>query len=115
MSPADLRAFRNELLTLANRAEEVRTELSTEERQSATRDRSLIDPYRPAEIHNAAAGEVVTSQLRQIEAGIEREALDAIDRIDQGTFGLCVKCGKPIPKGRLEAIPYAKTCVKCAG
>jgi DnaK suppressor protein len=114
MSPAELREFRNELLTLANRAEEVRSELITEERQSAP-DGSLVDPYRPAELHNQAAGEVVTTQLRQLEAGVERDALEAIDRIDNGTFGKCVRCGNAIPKGRLEAIPYAKTCMKCAG
>jgi RNA polymerase-binding transcription factor DksA len=114
MSPAELRAFRNELLALANRAEEVRSELSTEE-SAAIRDGSLVEPYRPAEMHNQAAGEVVTSQLRELEAGVERDAMEAIERIDKGTFGKCLRCGQAIPKGRLQAIPYVKTCVKCAG
>lgn len=114
LSRTDLKNFRNRLLVLANRAEEVRTELASEEQRAAP-DGTLVDPYRPAEIHNEAAGHVVTKQLRNIEAGVEREALAAIDRIDQGTFGKCERCGGQIPKGRLEAIPYVRTCVKCAG
>lgn len=114
LSRNDLKNFRNRLLVLANRAEEVRSELASEE-QHAAPDGSLVDPYRPAEIRSEAAGQVVTSQLRNMEAGVEREALAAIDRIDHGTFGKCERCGGPIPKGRLEAIPYVRTCVKCAG
>jgi RNA polymerase-binding protein DksA len=37
----------------------------------------------------------------------------ALTRIKQGKYGLCVKCGKRIPKDRLEAIPYALMCIEC--
>ncbi|MCH5290300.1 MAG: TraR/DksA family transcriptional regulator [Treponema sp.] len=37
----------------------------------------------------------------------------ALDRIQQGNYGLCLRCGKSIPEGRLEAIPYAALCVTC--
>ena len=114
ISRSELRNFRNQLLTLANRAEEVRTELASEE-QHPVPDGSIVDPYRPAELRSAAAGEVVTTQLRNIESEVEREALAAVERIDAGTFGKCERCGQPIPKGRLEAIPYVRTCVRCAG
>jgi DnaK suppressor protein len=50
--------------------------------------------------------------------GNERNALDqvdaAIERIEDGSFGQCEKCGMKIPKPRLEAIPYAALCVQCA-
>jgi RNA polymerase-binding transcription factor DksA len=114
ISRTEIKKFRNELLVLANRAEEVSSELASEQ-QRASPDGALIDPYRPAEIRSEAAGQVVTSQLRKIEAGVEREAMAAIERIDKGTFGKCERCGGPIPKGRLEAIPYVRTCMKCAG
>ena len=39
--------------------------------------------------------------------------LSAIGRIDQGTYGLCADCGKPVPEGRLEAKPSADCCVTC--
>jgi RNA polymerase-binding protein DksA len=37
----------------------------------------------------------------------------ALTRIQQGKYGLCVKCGKRIPQERLEAIPYALMCIEC--
>jgi len=38
----------------------------------------------------------------------------ALDRIDEGTFGVCEECGVNIPRARLNAIPFAHLCVKCA-
>ncbi len=113
LSHANLAEFRKSLLALAERAEEVRSELTTEADQKEG-DGLAVDPYRPAELHNQAAGEVVTAQLRDLEKGIEREALLAVGRIDNGTFGKCERCGNAIPKGRLEAIPYVRNCMKCA-
>jgi DnaK suppressor protein len=48
----------------------------------------------------------------------EQDALDrvkaAIQRIEEGRYGHCEKCGMKIPKTRLDAIPYATLCVQCA-
>ncbi|HEY1598904.1 MAG TPA: TraR/DksA family transcriptional regulator [Pirellulales bacterium] len=38
----------------------------------------------------------------------------ALERIEEGTYGQCEECGVKIPKLRLNAIPYAPLCVKCA-
>lgn len=43
--------------------------------------------------------------LSQIEA--------ALEKIENGSYGKCEKCGKPIPQGRLEVLPYATHCVPC--
>jgi RNA polymerase-binding protein DksA len=47
-----------------------------------------------------------------------RDLLDkvtrAIARIDEGTYGTCEKCGNPIEKVRLKALPYATLCIKDA-
>ena len=41
-------------------------------------------------------------------------AIDAaLSRIDDGTFGTCARCGKPIAEERLEAMPYATLCIEC--
>jgi len=37
----------------------------------------------------------------------------ALTRIEQGKYGLCIKCGKKIPQDRLGAIPYALMCIEC--
>jgi DnaK suppressor protein len=38
---------------------------------------------------------------------------DAIKRIDDGTYGICVECESPIPKERLIIMPFARFCVNC--
>lgn len=46
------------------------------------------------------------AELRQIDA--------ALERIEKGDYGICVHCGEPIPERRLEIIPHASRCAKCA-
>ena len=45
-----------------------------------------------------------------------RDLMDKIDkaleRIDEGTYGLCERCGRPIEKARIKALPYASLCIK---
>jgi DnaK suppressor protein len=41
------------------------------------------------------------------------EVVDALQRIQDGSYGECADCGKPIPDGRLEARPEASRCVAC--
>jgi DnaK suppressor protein len=38
---------------------------------------------------------------------------DALARIELGTYGTCVNCGKPISEERLATIPWATTCIDC--
>ena len=37
----------------------------------------------------------------------------ALARLDDGTFGTCLNCGRPIAPGRLEALPWAAHCIDC--
>ncbi len=50
-------------------------------------------------------------------AGNDRELLhqldEALNRIKDGSFGVCIGCKKSIPVTRLKAIPHAQTCMKC--
>jgi DnaK suppressor protein len=50
-------------------------------------------------------------------ASNEREVLyqinDALKRIEEGSFGKCLECGKSITKKRLKDIPHTKFCIKC--
>ncbi|MBE6365028.1 MAG: TraR/DksA family transcriptional regulator [Lentisphaerae bacterium] len=38
---------------------------------------------------------------------------DAIERLANGEYGICMDCGEPIPEPRLMARPYALFCIKC--
>ncbi|MFQ5824026.1 MAG: TraR/DksA family transcriptional regulator [bacterium] len=37
----------------------------------------------------------------------------ALERIEQGTYGACQECGQPISRERLEAVPHARLCITC--
>lgn len=45
-------------------------------------------------------------QIAQIRA--------ALQRMDEGEYGVCTSCHKPIAPARLDVLPYATTCVRCA-
>ncbi len=42
-----------------------------------------------------------------------QETEDALRKFEQGTYGICANCGRPIPLERLEALPHATLCVQC--
>lgn len=46
------------------------------------------------------------TELRGIEA--------ALERIADGSYGTCLKCGETIPAARLDLVPHAALCAKCA-
>lgn len=51
--------------------------------------------------------------LQGNEMNIINKIDDAIKSMDEGTYGVCKRCGKEISSERLEFIPYAKYCVHC--
>jgi DnaK suppressor protein len=69
--------------------------LGTVDPDDGSVDRELVEV-------NAVSAEVAVRGIRR-----------ALDRFDNGTYGLCERCGRPIPFERLEAIPSALVCVPC--
>ena len=55
---------------------------------------------------DVAIHDQIVQQLSAVEA--------ALVRVAEGTYGVCEVCGRPIAPERLEAIPWAATCVSCA-
>ena len=43
-----------------------------------------------------------------------RKAENALERLNQGAYGICESCGTAIPIARLEVLPYTTVCVECA-
>jgi len=52
----------------------------------------------------------IEQNVRDLQQKIDR----ALERIDAGTFGVCERCGKPIEKARVKALPYVSLCIKDA-
>jgi len=71
-------------------------------------------PLHPADLGNAYHEEEVGLILMQNEEQLLAESNAALDRIDAGTFGLCEKCFRGIPRARLDAFPYARCCLACS-
>jgi len=52
-------------------------------------------------------------KLKQTDAKILQAIEEALVRMEKGTFGICRDCGEPIPRARLEAIPWTRVCISC--
>ena len=80
---------------------------------AASRDSNADDEHDPE-------GATIAFERSQVDALVRqaREHLADIDaalaKVASGTYGLCEVCGEPIPDGRLEARPTARTCVEHA-
>lgn len=69
-------------------------------------------------VDNHLADTATATFDRELEEGLEEGAQQTLDdvnaalqRIEDGTFGTCEVCGKPIGAERLEAIPWARLCI----
>ena len=69
---------------------------------------------------NTAEGGSMAFELEK-ELSVAQNAADLLDkvrhartRVEDGTYGVCEQCGDDIPVARLDALPYATTCVSCA-
>lgn len=49
----------------------------------------------------------IENNVRDLLRKIDR----ALNRMDAGTYGLCDRCGRPIAKARIKALPYAELCI----
>lgn len=58
--------------------------------------------------------EFILSELEDIEVEILQEIDKALQRMEEGTYGLCEVCGKPIEEKRLEALPWTTLCIEHA-
>src|SRR5207249_3418740 len=73
-------------------------------------DESLLDNHL-AETASVTIDREIDFSLEENETRVLAAIDAALARIDDGTFGRCERCGKPIEEDRLEAIPYATLCI----
>lgn len=55
--------------------------------------------------HEVAVAGAISERIRQVS--------HALDRLNEGDYGICERCGNPIPAARLAAFPSATLCVSC--
>jgi DnaK suppressor protein len=52
-------------------------------------------------------------RIRERERKLITKIAEALERIEEGTFGICERCGEPISEKRLEARPVTTLCINC--
>jgi DnaK suppressor protein len=70
-------------------------------------------PGHLAELASDASEKAVMYGQLQSQSGELMEVRDALERLENGSFGLCDNCNEAIPIDRLLAIPYARLCMRC--
>ena len=64
------------------------------------------------DIATATFDREMASTLEDNSTHVLAEIDAALKRIDEGTFGVCTRCGQPIDTERLEALPWATLCIE---
>ena len=107
ISPKNLEQYRR---TLEARIAELDRSAVSAERDARTLgtksadalDQAVLEYEKQAALHKASADR----QLR-------KNLIQALERIRQGTYGECQSCGGEIESKRLQALPFARYCIKC--
>ncbi len=93
--------------------EQLRAELTARRERITAHGRDGV----PADLEEQATArendDVVNSLGVQIDGEL-RQISAALARLERGDFGRCARCGEDIEPARLEALPYAEHCIRCA-
>ncbi len=115
MEQRKLAAFKKTLLREKQVLEKQHRELGEKSLHSSQSDFSGEMPF---EEEYAASG--TTTFERERDLSLSENVKDilgrvkaALERIEDGTYGICELCELPIPEERLEALPYANLCISC--
>ena len=78
--------------------------------------KQIVDGMESKDVIDIAADDIDRKQIVALGSKTVNKLKlidNALIRIEQGKYGICMKCGKHIPPARLEAIPYAVMCIEC--
>jgi RNA polymerase-binding transcription factor DksA len=118
MRSADLEKFQQVLLAMRARlrgdVHRMTDAALLKPRTEASGDLSSM-PIHMADIGSDNFEQEFTIKLVESEENTLGRIEAALERIKNGVYGVCAKCGARIPKARLNTLPYAIHCVKCAG
>lgn len=117
MKKAEMKAYKDRLLALRARLRSDVNRMAdaalNHARREAHGDLSSM-PIHMADLGSDNFEQEFTLSLIESDAGTLDKIEHALERIEDGVYGICEECGCRIPKSRLNALPYATMCVKCA-
>src|ERR1700690_427446 len=96
---------------LEKKAEEVRHSMSA---QKVAQVVSRLDvPSDEGDLSQQSHEEWIFLNRNTLDLKLLREVEDALRRIHGSSYGVCAECSEPISAKRLDAVPWAKFCVRC--
>ncbi len=108
MDKRKVKSYRDKLLA---RRESLFSQVT--EAEMSSRERDLEATQDPADM----AANAYTKELLISMSANDRVLLQLIDealaRVERGEFGECINCGEPVSEKRLDAVPWARYCLKC--
>ena len=117
MKKAEIKTFKEQLLALRARlrgdVDAMANAALRKTRSEANGDLSSM-PIHMADIGSDNYEQEFTLILMQSDETTLDSIEAAIEKIEDGVFGVCEECAGPISKTRLSAIPHAPLCIKCA-
>jgi RNA polymerase-binding transcription factor DksA len=116
MTKAELEGYRRQLLGLRERLNGDVSHLANEAlRKGGEGGGNLSNmPIHMADLGTDNFEQENTLNLLHNEEQQLAQIAEALERIEQGTFGKCEECGNNIPKARLKELPFTRYCVDCA-
>jgi len=117
LTASDIKHFKQLLLEkrieILRNVNEIEDEALKKSRLDATGDLSSM-PIHMADLGTDNYEQEFALGLMDSERKLLREIDHALERIEQGIYGICKGTGQPIPKTRLEAQPWARYCIEYA-
>jgi RNA polymerase-binding transcription factor DksA len=110
LSAKELETFRQVLLLLKA---EISGDIDTLETDALASDGSRASVDNPADVGSDSFAQEFSLGLLARDEATLGEVIEALGRLEKGEFGRCEVCGNLIQKGRLQAVPYARNCVRC--
>ena len=107
MDQKDLEYFRN---LLTNMLEEAQKKGDTTLEELSGTSENFADP---ADRATAESDRAFTLRIRDRERRLIKKVKEALQRIDDGTYGICEECGEEISLSRLKARPVTRLCINC--
>ena len=62
---------------------------------------------------NLSHEEFISLQRNSMDYRALREVEQALERLRTGEYGTCQECGEPVSEKRLQAVPWARYCIRC--
>jgi RNA polymerase-binding protein DksA len=113
MSVLDIEQFRERLLEERRRVVDAIDNIHNENPGSLgdETDEPTFQDNHLGDIAIATFDREMASSLEENSTHVLTEIDAALARIDEGTYGICQRCDKPIGRERLEALPWATLCI----